>query len=65
VKFARHRTFRYAVSYASSIARVLQHFDLRADARVSECRAGGARKGCLLSVVVLGPALTSPRQLRD
>jgi hypothetical protein len=38
--------------YASAIARVLRHFDLRADARVSECRAGGTRKGCLLSVVV-------------
>lgn len=46
--------------YASAIARVLHHFDLRADARVSECRAGGARKGCLLSVVVLGANVDEP-----
>jgi hypothetical protein len=43
--------------YASAIARVLHHFDLRADAQVSECRAGGERKGCLLSVVVLGASV--------
>lgn len=43
--------------YASAISRVMQHFDIRADASVTECRAGGARKGCLLSVVVnTGPA---------
>ena len=40
--------------YASAIARVLQLFALRADARVNECRAAGGRKGCLLSVVVSG-----------
>jgi hypothetical protein len=40
--------------YASAIARVLQQFALRADARVNECRAAGGRKGCLLSVVVSG-----------
>jgi hypothetical protein len=38
--------------YASAIRRVMELFDLRADASVTECRAGGARKGCLLSVVV-------------
>lgn len=38
--------------YASAIARVLQQFALRADARVTECRAAGGRQGCLLSVVV-------------
>jgi hypothetical protein len=37
--------------YASAIARTLHAFDLRADARVSRCRASGG-KGCLLSVVV-------------
>ena len=36
--------------YASAIARVLQQFALRADAQVTECRAAGGRKGCLLSV---------------
>ena len=46
--------------YASAIARVWHHFDVRADARVSECRAGGARKGCLLSVVVLGANVDEP-----
>jgi bacteriochlorophyll 4-vinyl reductase len=40
--------------YAAAIARVLQHFSLRADARVNECRASGARKGCHLLVKVLG-----------
>ena len=43
--------------YASAIARVLQLFALRADARVSECRAAGRRKGCLLSVVVSGASV--------
>jgi hypothetical protein len=43
--------------YASAIGRVMHHFDIRADATVTECRAGGGRKGCLLSVVVnTGPA---------
>jgi hypothetical protein len=27
---------------------------------VSECRAAGGRKGCLLSVVVLGASLDQP-----
>jgi bacteriochlorophyll 4-vinyl reductase len=38
--------------YAAAIARVLEQFALRADARVDECRAAGGRKGCLLGVVV-------------
>jgi hypothetical protein len=43
--------------YAAAIARVLHLLDVRADATVTACRAGGARKGCLLSVVVTrGPA---------
>ena len=43
--------------YAAAIARVVQSFEMRADATVRECRAGGSRKGCLLSVVVNpGPA---------
>jgi hypothetical protein len=43
--------------YAAAIGRVLELFDIRADASVTECRAGGGRKGCLLSVVVNpGPA---------
>jgi hypothetical protein len=46
--------------YASAIARVLQLFALRADARVNECRAGGARKACLLSVVVSGARVDEP-----
>jgi hypothetical protein len=46
--------------YASAIARVLQQFGLRADARVNECRAGGARKGCLLSVVVSAARVDEP-----
>jgi len=40
--------------YASAITRVFFLFAIRADARVSECRAAGNRKGCLLSVVVSG-----------
>jgi hypothetical protein len=46
--------------YASAIGRVLHHFDLRADAKVTECRAAGNRKGCLLSVVVLGENADQP-----
>jgi hypothetical protein len=41
--------------YAAAIARVLDQFGLRADARVNECRASGGRNGCLLQVV-LNPA---------
>ena len=43
--------------YAAAIGRVMQLFAIRADTSVTECRAGGARKGCLLSVIVNpGPA---------
>jgi hypothetical protein len=43
--------------YAAAIGRVMQLFDIRADTSVTECRAGGGRKGCLLSVIVNpGPA---------
>lgn len=40
--------------YAAAIRGVLQHYALRADARVNECRAGGTRKGCLLRVDLAG-----------
>ena len=42
--------------YAAAIARVLQLFDVVADARVNECRASGGRKGCVLSVTLGRPA---------
>jgi hypothetical protein len=38
--------------YASAIARVLQLFDVGAEAQVTECRASGPRLGCSLSVRV-------------
>src|SRR3954453_18208267 len=38
--------------YAAAIGRVMHLLDIRAEASVTECRAGGVRKGCLLSVVV-------------
>ena len=38
--------------YASAIARVLQLFDVSADARVNECSAVGARRGCVVSVTL-------------
>ena len=38
--------------YASAIARVLQLFDVSAAARVNECRAVGARRGCVVSVTL-------------
>jgi hypothetical protein len=51
--------------YAAAIGRVMRLFDIRADTSVTECRAGragGARKGCLLSVVVNpGPAPVDER----
>ncbi|MEO6239599.1 MAG: hypothetical protein ABIQ52_21595 [Vicinamibacterales bacterium] len=40
--------------YASGIARVLQLFDVSAEAQVSECRASGARRSCLVSVTLAG-----------
>jgi hypothetical protein len=45
--------------YAAAIARVLQLFDVAADARVNECRASGGRKGCVLSVTLGRPADTA------
>jgi bacteriochlorophyll 4-vinyl reductase len=42
--------------YAAAIARLLQLFDVAADARVNECRASGGRKGCVLSVTLGRPA---------
>ena len=38
--------------YASAMAHVLELFDFRAAARVTECRAGGAGKACLMLVDV-------------
>lgn len=46
--------------YASAIRRVMQLFAVSADASVSECRAAGGRKGCLLSVVVNGASAEQP-----
>jgi predicted hydrocarbon binding protein len=42
--------------YAAAIAGVLKLFDVTADARVSECRAVGATRGCQLSVTLSGRA---------
>ncbi len=42
--------------YASAIVRVLQLFDVPAEARVNECRASGARRGCVVSVTLAGRA---------
>jgi bacteriochlorophyll 4-vinyl reductase len=38
--------------YASAITGVLKLFDVSADARVTECRAAGSRRGCVLSVAL-------------
>jgi hypothetical protein len=46
--------------YASAIAHVLQQFALRADARVSECRAAGGRKGCQLRVAIQAAGADQP-----
>src|SRR5260370_39247409 len=46
--------------YASAIARVLQLFDVSADARVNECRASGARRRCVGSVALARRARDSP-----
>jgi hypothetical protein len=40
--------------YAASIAGVLVHFGLTVNARVTDCRASGSRKGCQLLVEVGG-----------
>ena len=42
--------------YAAAIARVLQLFDVSAEARVNECRASGARRSCVVSVTLAGRA---------
>jgi hypothetical protein len=42
--------------YASAIGGVLRLFDVTADARVNECRAAGASRGCVLSVTLAGRA---------
>lgn len=46
--------------YVAAIARVMHLFALEAEAQVSECRAGGRRKGCLLSVNVKGTRVDEP-----
>jgi hypothetical protein len=46
--------------YAAAIGRVLGHFSLPADVHVNECRAAGSRKGCVLAVVLQGPARDGP-----
>ena len=45
--------------YASAIARVLQLFDVSAEARVNECRASGTRRSCVVSVTLPGRASDS------
>jgi hypothetical protein len=40
--------------YASAIGGVLKLFDVAADARVTECRAAGGQRGCVLSVSLAG-----------
>lgn len=46
--------------YAAAIRRLMHLFAVDAEARVSECRAAGGRKGCLLSVVVNGASAQEP-----
>jgi hypothetical protein len=46
--------------YAAAIARVFYLFALRADARVTECRAAGGGKACVMAVVVQGAAADAP-----
>ena len=45
--------------YASAIGGVLRLFDVSGDARVNECRASGARRGCVVSVTLAGRATGS------
>src|SRR4051794_23164586 len=45
--------------YASAIAGILKLFDVSGEARVNECRAAGARKGCVLSVTLVRRATDS------
>lgn len=46
--------------YAAAIVRVLQLCAIAAEARVSECRAAGGRKGCMMSVVVTTASTGEP-----
>lgn len=46
--------------YAAAITRVLQLCAIAAEARVSECRAAGGRKGCMMSVVVTTASTSEP-----
>ena len=41
--------------YAAAMTRVLQLFQVDADAQVQECRAAGGRKGCALTITVGRP----------
>jgi bacteriochlorophyll 4-vinyl reductase len=45
--------------YASAIGGVLRLFVVSGDARVNECRASGARRGCVVSVTLAGRATDS------
>lgn len=45
--------------YVTAIARLFRLFEVPADARVTECRAAGGQKGCLLSVTLTGRASDS------
>ena len=47
--------------YAAAIARVLQLFDVGAEAQVIECRASGTRRGCSLAIRV---GRSSPSEVR-
>ena len=40
--------------YASAIGGLLRRFEVAAEARVTECRAAGGQRGCLLSVALPG-----------
>ena len=40
--------------YASAIGGLLKLFDVTGDARVTECRAAGGQRGCVLSVALAG-----------
>jgi hypothetical protein len=46
--------------YAAAVARVFHHFSLQADARVYECRATGAGRGCRMNVQVQRAGTTEP-----
>ena len=40
--------------YVSAISGVLKLFGIDAEAKVTECRAAGGRRGCVLSVALAG-----------